>query len=106
MTDLNDFYEEAGLAKEWAKGESLDVISIDDFIEIICNGHGTCEGPCFSKDICGEEACACIRSVFPTPDHYETYKLARAFFIENLAIRTVAGVASERIPRGFKGEEE
>ena len=104
MTDSTDFYEEREEAEAWLRGESTEELQIDDFVEIVCRGHGTCADSCLSRDVCGEEACLCIRSVFPTPEHYETYKLARAFFIENLVIRTTAGIASERIPEGFRGE--
>ena len=106
MTDLTDFIQEEEEAKTWLRGESTDGIEIDDFVEIVCRGHGTCEDSCLSKSICGEDACACIRSVFPTPELYETYKLARAFYIENLVIRTVAGKASEKIRDGFKGDKD
>ena len=105
MTDLTDFEHEEDEAKEWLRGNSTEGIGIDDFVEIVCRGHSTCEGNCISRDICGEEACVCIRTVFPTPEHYETYKLARAFYIENLVIRSVAGTASKQIQDGFKGEK-
>ena len=56
-----------------------------------------CEEDCHSRQICGEDACACVRAIFPTPQHYEFYLETREFFLQSLAGATFAAVVSEKI---------
>ena len=53
-------------------------MDIEDLEELIINGFQDCGiQDCKSAYISGEDSCRCIRSVFPHPQHYETYRELR-----------------------------
>ena len=79
-----DQFDEMRKAKEWTHKESDDGMTVDDMAEIVIKGFGHCEEVCWSREFCGEDVCACVRDVFPTPQHYGLYKEARAFFEKEL----------------------
>ena len=98
-----DFLKEQEEKEEWERGQSELGMTLDELFQLARRGIGRCEEPCLSRSICGEDACACIRSVFPTPDHYETYLLARSYFLKNLAKAAFAALVSEAM-NGEKNE--
>ena len=61
-------------AERWLNINEEDVsIEIADLAYLICNGFERCEYHCESREICGDDACRCVRSIFPSPTAYEVY---------------------------------
>ena len=89
-----DFLQELTEKEEWQRGRFEEWMSMDDLVGLAIHGLGRCENECFSRSSSVEDACACVRSVFPTPEHYETYLHARSFFLESLAKETFAQFVS------------
>jgi hypothetical protein len=83
-----DFFKEFTEKEEWERGLSDEGMTLDELVGLASDGLGRCPDRCFSRSVCGDDACACVRSVFPTPEHYETYLKARCFFLEHLAKAT------------------
>ena len=80
-----DYFDEKELAKVWEKGDTEEGMSVEQMADIVIRGFGNCgEEFCISKGACGEDSCACVRELFPTPQHFEFYKEARAFFEREL----------------------
>jgi len=67
------------VAEAWRDQTFSDTyMSPENLAYLVVNGFGECEtNPCISKHYCGEDACRCIRSVFPHPQYYEQYHLLR-----------------------------
>ena len=101
-----DFFTEEQEAKEWERGLSEEEMALDELIALAKRGLGTCEEECLSRSICGEGACQCVRSVFPTPKHYNTYTLARIFFLDALAKASFAAVVSDATPTREETNEQ
>lgn len=93
-----DFFTEEQEAKEWEQGLSDEQMNLEELIALAKRGFATCEEECLSRSICGEDACLCVRSIFPTPKHYNTYKVARIFFLDALAKASFAAVVSDETP--------
>ena len=66
--------------------ERTDAISMDreSLVQIVIAGHETCptSEPCLSRIHSGNDACRCIRTIFPTPEHYELYQRLRTLLLE------------------------
>ena len=89
MNDIQD----KDIAERWALRSIEEAhMSADDFYTIVEVGFNTCKNFCKSRYICGDEACRCIRSLFPHPKHYEQYLL-----IEGLKTKVMGTVALTRI---------
>jgi hypothetical protein len=54
-------------------------MSIEDIVAIAIHGHTKCNEDefCSSRNQSGDDACYCIRSIFPTLESYELYKELR-----------------------------
>ena len=85
-------------------------MTTDDLVTLATNGFETCPDDslktgdyCASRKYSGEDACSCIRAVFPNPDYYELYQLMREYYLENLgkaSLRKIIGTdAYERTTR-------
>lgn len=64
---------------------------IDDLVTLATKGFVTCPDDslktgdyCASRKYSGDDACACIRAVFPNPDYYELYQLMREDYLKAL----------------------
>ena len=80
-----DYFKEKELAKEWEAGDTEEGMTVEQMADIVIRGFGNCgEEFCISREACSEDSCACIRDLFPTPQHFEVYKEARAFFEREL----------------------
>ena len=91
---LND---EERQKNEWERGSSEEFMVMEEIVALSKRGLQRCEEDCQSRQICGEDACACFRAIFPTPQHYEFYLETREFFLQSLAGATFAAVVSEKI---------
>ena len=72
-------------AERWAH-DTTRTIGLKDLTYLAINGFGRCEYNCSSRDICGDYACACVRTVFPNEQAYTLYETLRAQYLELLAI--------------------
>ena len=54
-------------------------MDIGDIVRCAIQGHIKCdvEEPCLSRGHSGDYACKCIRSVFPSDEHYQLYEELR-----------------------------
>lgn len=96
---MNEF-DEIGKKKKWLEGNSVETLSFEEITLLAKQGLGRCEEQCFSRSVCGEDACECVRSTFPTPQHYEVYQDARSFFLNALAKAAFAALMSEGMENG------
>ena len=97
-----DFLLEQKEKDDWLQGTSEEGMTYADISELAKRGLGRCEDECLSRRVCGEDACACVRSVFPTPEHYEVYLNARAFYLKALGQAAFAALMSE----GIQGKDD
>ena len=87
MIDLNEDMKQAEVWLNNTEGE----MSEDQLIYLVATGFEDCPDFCGSKKYCKDEACACIRATFPTPDHYHCYLLLRSKFLEWTKQGIIAG---------------
>ena len=92
--------EEIGEKTEWLRGDSNETLSFEEITMLAKHGLGRCGDFCFSRSICGDNACACVRNTFPTPQHYEVYLDARNFYLNALAKAAFAALMGEGIKEG------
>lgn len=90
--------------ERWQRGVSEDGMSIEEITQLAKLGFGRCPEECFSRDISGDDACACVRSIFPTPQHYEVYLEARAFFLSALVKGAFAALVGDAMEKTTKDE--
>lgn len=99
---MYDHIEDIKLAQEWIH-DSVDVeMHLDDIVNIVIAGFERCTPDCEVKgDYCKsrayapEDACLCIRSVFPAPCYYKLYQSLREFYLSNLGLKLTACFASK-----------
>ena len=87
MIDINEDMKQAEVWLNNTEGE----MSEDQLIYLAATGFEDCPDFCGSKKYCKDEACACIRATFPTPDHYHCYLLLRSKFLEWTKQGIIAG---------------
>jgi hypothetical protein len=61
----------------WLNGTHALPMKIEDLAYAVVYGVDTCEDHCLSRDYSGDDACQCIRSIFPNPAHQELYTYLR-----------------------------
>lgn len=75
-----DIQEDKKQSLAWL--DSNEEMTKDELVALAITGHAACEGYCGSREVCGEDACFCVRAHFATPSHYALYvemrKLAKA----------------------------
>ena len=86
MIDMRQDMKQAEVWLNKNEGE----MSEDQLIYLAATGF-ECVDSCQSKKYCKDEACACIRATFPTPDHYHCYLLLRSKFLEWTKQGIIAG---------------
>ena len=91
MIDIN---EDMKQAEVWL-GETEGEMSEDQLIYLAATGFEECPDYCGSKQYCEDEACACIRATFPTPDHYHLYLILRDQFIQWMKQGIIASSVSK-----------
>lgn len=70
-----DKVSEKLIAERWLEAGTGEYMSPDVLAGLVRNGFYECDRDedCLSRSICGEDACRCIRSIFPHPDFYSLY---------------------------------
>ena len=86
MIDMRQDMKQAEVWLNETEGE----MSEDQLIYLAATGF-ECVDSCQSKKYCKDEACACIRATFPTPDHYHFYLTLRSHFIDLMKRGIIAG---------------
>ncbi len=90
-----DIKEDEKKAKEWELSQSKETLTIREIAEIATTGITCCGDFCASREYTGEHRCFCIRSRFPTPEHYELYLIARQKFLQLLSAKLLAEAVGE-----------
>lgn len=49
---------------------------------------------CLSRNYVGEDACACVRAIFPSRDHYQLYLCLRERYLELLKLGLIGAATS------------
>ena len=70
---------------EWQVGDAWsyrddETMPIEALAHIVREGFTLCEGDCVSRSASGDN-CRCVRSVFPSPAHYQLYKELRKCYL-------------------------
>ena len=84
--------DESKAVQVWEEGNTDQTLNTAELLDLIVRGHGVCGDFCHSRRNYGQERCTCVRSVFPTPGHYELYKNARNYYLKRLLISRFAEV--------------
>ena len=70
---LADVQQEIKEAEDWKAGRYDLSMKKEDFDFLCNNGFGRCGEICMSAKYVGEDACMCVRSLFPSQSHYYHY---------------------------------
>ena len=82
ITYLLTAEKEKKVVEEWRHGDSECSMTRDELLDFVIKGFSHCENDCQSRNVCGEDSCFCVRSCFPSPEHYEAYEELRRFYLE------------------------
>ena len=76
----------------WLNTEEDKQMNIQDLVHLVKHGFTRCdeEENCVSAKHCGEDACRCVRSLFPNPSHYDLYVSLRKKHLEGRAIEILS----------------
>ena len=99
-----DIEKEKQASRDWlnnTKGE----MSTDAIIYLAAHGISDCTDFCASREVSEDDACRCIRSVFPTPEHYHLYLNLRRQFIEWTKLAIAASAINKSVPTTAQGEK-
>jgi hypothetical protein len=84
-------------------------MTVDDLVSLACKGFSPCEKDslatgdcCLSRKYSGDDACQCIRNIFPTPEYYELYQRLREYYLDNLGKGFLLKIAGETIQENIK----
>lgn len=88
---------EAECVEQWTSNRQDLSMPRETLVQLAIHGHHTCEEHevCLSRKHSGDDACRCIRTVFPTPLHYELYLELRMLVLEAKALSAVTGTTNE-----------
>ena len=73
---LNEKIEKEKLER-WRNGVERRPMTKEALANAVVYGFNQCPEHCVSRERSGRDACACIRSIFPSPEHYELYEILR-----------------------------
>ena len=82
-----DWLREEEIKQAWLNRHNDQEMNLDTFAQIVKQGFNLCG--CIEEDLCDKGACSCVRSVFPTPSHYELYKYLREHYIAHTLERAI-----------------
>ena len=88
-----DIRKEMRRAEAWLDNSEGEM-SEDQLIYLAATGF-ECVDSCQMKKYCKDEACACIRATFPTPDHYHFYLALRSQYLAWMKQGIIAGSISK-----------
>ena len=83
----------------WEEGFFDKGITLEEMGDLIVSGFKECAKPeeCDSRIMSGE-SCKCIRQNFPSPEHFEFYKVVMKDFLKEKALALLA--------RAVEGQQE
>lgn len=77
----------------WLEDNRNGAMSRQELVSLAITGIERCEDFCGSREVCGEDACFCVRAYFPTPAHYFLYqelrKIAKTITSASLIAETI-----------------
>lgn len=89
-------------AEDWLNNTSHEYMTVEAITDLVKKGFITCEPDsfktgsfCASRKYSPEDACICIRTIFPSPEYYELYKRAREFYLNTVALKIIASPAGK-----------
>ena len=88
IEELNE--EEA--IKIWESPNPERTMDKEDLQTLVKEGFKHCEGFCRSRENCGEDACLCVRSLFPSAEFYGMYLEMREWYISQLGERIATAI--------------
>ena len=93
------------IAVRWLEFGTGEYMLQDVLARLVRNGLYECDRDeqCLSRSICGEDACRCIRSVFPHPDFYCLYAVLRENYM-SYDIRKILKMEKIENERTAKGD--
>ena len=91
-----DINKDLELSDYWSTGKNDRDMCLYTLARIVKQGFNTCENECLSRDVCGSDSCRCVRSIFPTPQHYKLYGLLREKYEEREMLK-IFSKANEEI---------
>ena len=94
---MKDIEKEKREVEIWNRNDLKREMSSEDMQRIVRSGITKCgEGfGCFSRSVCGEDACICIRSIFPSAEHYGLYLEMREWYLARLAEKVAKATIGE-----------
>ena len=81
-------------------------MDINDLVDLAVRGFQPCKKDslatgafCPSRKYSGDDACSCIRAVFPNPDYYELYELLREYYLRNVGKALLVKIAGDLVEK-------
>ena len=99
-----DIEKEKQAARDWLNTTEGEM-TVDALIYLAAHGIDDCPDYCTSREVSDDDACRCIRSVFPSPEHYHMYLNLRRQFIDWTKLAIAASATGASVPtNGTQGE--
>ena len=95
MLVIRDVYEEDEIVKAWKQIKSDRTMPIEDLFVLVRDRFKNCEGHCIHCDRYGEDACLCIREIFPSREFYLLYLELRAWYIDRTAEKMAQAIIGD-----------
>jgi hypothetical protein len=92
---IRDVFEEDEIVKEWKAGKSDRTMPIEDLFLLIRDGFKNCDEHCVHRERYGEDACLCIRELFPSREFYMLYLELRDWYISRTAERIADAIIGD-----------
>ena len=91
----------------YRSNDSDDVsMQIKNLVDLAIRGFETCNKDslttgdfCASRKYSGDDACLCVRAVFPNPDYYELYQLLRESYLRDVGKALLAKIAGDFVEK-------
>jgi len=95
---MNRIEEEKREVEIWQRTDLKREMSSEDMQKIVKSGITRCskDSGCLSRKISGEDACLCIRSLFPSEEHYGLYLEMRGWYLTQLAEKVAIATIGEK----------
>jgi hypothetical protein len=82
--------------KRWQEGQYGETMPHEQIADLAANGFSRCEdSKCLSRKYSGDDACHCVRTIFPRPEFYELYTELRYLVLEAELMDTIKEVDTD-----------
>lgn len=78
---IDKWQTEKLIAERWAE-DTTRTIGLETLTHLAIHGFERCHYECSSRDVCGDYACACIRTLFPNERAYICYQELRQEYMQ------------------------